>query len=77
MYIKCIGLIDANWIHVAQARDTWGSFEHGNNPLGSVESEEFLDHVSVSILSSSKRTMLNGVNYELFVNIILFPTQEG
>jgi hypothetical protein len=23
-----------------------GSFEHGNEPLGSIKSEEFLDHLS-------------------------------
>jgi hypothetical protein len=39
-----MGWNGVNWIHVAQDRDQFtGSCEHGNEPSGSINVEEFFD----------------------------------
>jgi hypothetical protein len=38
-----MGCEDVNWIHLALDRDQWRAVcEHGNEPSGSIEEEEFI-----------------------------------
>jgi hypothetical protein len=43
MYIKEIGLEDADWIHVAQVGTGGDFYENNNEPLGSIKGMEFVD----------------------------------
>jgi hypothetical protein len=44
-----IGFGYVDWIHLAQ--DRANSFEHGNDPSGSIKCGEFLDYLSVLLTS--------------------------
>jgi hypothetical protein len=47
---KDIGLEGVDWINVAQDRITeTDSFEHRNEPAGSIKGEEFLDYLQRNI----------------------------
>jgi hypothetical protein len=44
MDIREIGFGDVDWIHLAHVRDRWRvSYEHGDEPSGSIKCGEFPD----------------------------------
>jgi hypothetical protein len=50
MDLREIGFDGANWIWLAQDRVQWLAFhEHSNEPLGSMQGREYLDHLSDNI----------------------------
>jgi hypothetical protein len=52
MDLREIGFGDVDWIHLAQDKvQVAGSCEHGNEPSGSIKCGEFLEQLSVLLVS--------------------------